>query len=75
MVRNDVTEVYGEVAAVRITVGILCAAVAVAIILITLLILYREGKKLMAMERAIRRLGSLELSAACGKPLIISGGS
>lgn len=53
MVRNDVTEVYGEVAAVRITMGILCAAVAVAITLITLLILYREGKKLMAMERAI----------------------
>ncbi len=63
MVRDNVTEVYGEVTEVRATVGILCAVVAVAIILITLLILYREGKELMVMERAIRRLGNLELSA------------
>ncbi|MDE6974443.1 MAG: methyl-accepting chemotaxis protein [Lachnospiraceae bacterium] len=63
IVRDNVTEVYGEVTEVRATVGILCAVVAVAIILITLLILYREGKELMVMERAIRRLGNLELSA------------
>ncbi len=63
MVRDNVTEVYGEVTAVRNTVGILCATVAAAIVLITLLILYREGKELMAMEKAIRRLGNLELSA------------
>ena len=30
---------------------------------LTLLILYREGRELMTMERAIRRLGNLELSA------------
>lgn len=48
---------------VRDTVGILCASVAAVIILVTLLILYREGRELMAMERAIRRLGNLELSA------------
>lgn len=30
--------------------------------LVTLLILYREGRELMVMERAIRRLGNLELS-------------
>ena len=47
----------------RVTVGILCASVAAVIILVTLLILYREGRELMAMERAIRRLGNLELSA------------
>ncbi len=47
----------------RDTVGILCASVAAVIILVTLLILYREGRELMAMERAIRRLGNLELSA------------
>lgn len=48
---------------VRVTVGILCASVAAVSILVTLLILYREGRELMAMERAIRRLGNLELSA------------
>lgn len=48
---------------VRVTVGILCASVAAVSILVTLLILYHEGRELMAMERAIRRLGNLELSA------------
>lgn len=63
MVRDSKEEVYGEVDNVRTTVGILCAAVASVIILITLLILYRESRALMIMERAIRRLGNLELSA------------
>ena len=63
MVRDDESEVYGKVVTVRVTVGILCASVAAVIILVTLLILYREGRELMAMERAIRRLGNLELSA------------
>ncbi len=63
MVRDDVAEVYAEVGAVRNAVGVLCAAVAAVIVLVTLLILYREGRELMAMERAIRRLGNLELSA------------
>lgn len=63
MVRDNVEEVYGNVGTVRTTVGIFCAAVAAVIILVTLLILYREGKELMVMERAIRRLGNLELSA------------
>ena len=43
--------------------GTVCAAVAVVIILVTLLILYRQGKELMAVERAIRCLGSLSLTA------------
>ncbi len=63
MVRDNKSEVYGKVTAVRINVGILCALVGAVIILATLLILYREGKELMAMERAIRHLGNLELSA------------
>lgn len=63
MVRDSATEVYASVGTVRIVVGALCAAVAVAIILITLLILYREGKELMAVERAIGHLGDLNLSA------------
>lgn len=63
MVRDNVDEVYGEVTDVRVTVGILCAVVEAVIMLVTLLILHREGKELMAMENAIGRLGNLELSA------------
>ncbi len=63
MIRDSATKVYGAVTSVRIVVGLLCAIMAVAIILITLLILHREGKELMALERAISRLGDLNLSA------------
>lgn len=63
MVHDNTEEVYAKVEIVRGTVGLLCAAVAMVIILATLLILYREGRELMTMERAIRRLGNLELSA------------
>lgn len=63
MVRDNAAEVYGKVSSVGKTVGILCAAVAAVIILVTLLILHRESRELMVMERAIRRLGNLELSA------------
>ncbi len=62
MVRDSVDEVYGEVETVRNTTGILCAVVTVMIILVTLLILHRESRELMVMERAIRRLGRLELT-------------
>lgn len=63
MVRDNTSEVYGSVSEVRDTVGLLCAAVAAFIILITLLILFREGRELMVLEKSIRRLGNLELSA------------
>lgn len=63
MVCEDADKVYGEVETVRANVGILCAVAAAVIILVTLLILYREGRELMLMESAIRRLGNLELSA------------
>lgn len=63
MVRDNADEVYGEVVNIKMIVGLLCACVAIAIILITLLILYREGRELMAVERAIRNLGDLDLSA------------
>lgn len=66
MVHDDVEEVYREVETVGGTVGVLCAMVAVVIILVILLILYREGRELMVMEGAIRRLGNLELSADRG---------
>ena len=63
MVRDNSAEVYASVSTVRFLVGILCAAMAVAIILVTLLILRREGQDLMTVERAIARLGDLNLSA------------
>lgn len=63
MVRDSEAEVYGQVASVRVSVGFLCAGVAAVIILITLIILHREGRELMLMEHAIQRLGNLELSA------------
>lgn len=66
MVHDDAEEVYREVETVRGTVGVLCAVVALIIIFVTLLILYREGRELMVMEGAIRRLGNLELSADSG---------
>lgn len=63
MVHDNTAEVYEKVAEVRTTTAILCAAVTAVIVLTTLLILYGEGRELMVMERAIRRLGTLELSA------------
>ena len=51
------------VTTVRILVGVLCAVTAAAVILITLLILWREGREPMVVERAIGRLGDLNLSA------------
>ena len=63
MVRNSAAQVYGAVTSVRVLVGVLCAVMAAAVILITLLILRREGRDLMVVERAIGRLGDLNLSA------------
>lgn len=63
MVRDNATEVYGTVTNVRILVGVLCAVTAAAVILLTLLLLRREGRELMVVERAIGRLGDLNLSA------------
>lgn len=63
MVRDNATEVYATVTTVRVLVGLLCAVTAAAVILIMLLMLRREGRDLMAVEQAIRRLGDLNLSA------------
>lgn len=63
MVRDNEAEVYAAVVNVRVLVGVLCAAMAAVVILITLLMLRREGRDLMAVERAIGRLGDLNLSA------------
>ena len=66
MVSDSAAEVYGSVTQVRFVVGILCAVMAVAIILVTLLILRREGRELMVVERAIGQLGDLNLSSNQG---------
>ena len=50
MVRDSAAEVYGAVTAVRVVVGALCAVMA-AIILVTLLILRREGRTLNSLIR------------------------
>lgn len=63
MVRDSETEVYGSVTTVRVLVGGLCAAMGVIITLVTLFILHREGKELMAVEHALHNLGDLNLSA------------
>lgn len=63
MVRDNAAEVYASVTNVRLLVGALCAVMAVVVILLTLLMLRREGKDLMTVERAIGRLGDLNLSA------------
>lgn len=63
LVRESAAQVFHAVTAVRIIVGVLCALVAAAIILITLLILRRESRELMVVEGAISSLGDLNLSA------------
>lgn len=63
MVRDSAAEVYREVETIRASVGVLCAGVGAVIVLVTLFILFMEGRELMVMEHAIQRLGNLELSA------------
>ncbi len=63
MVRDSTAEVYSEVEMIRSSVGVLCASVGVIIVLVTLFILFMEGRELMVMEHAIQRLGNLELTA------------
>lgn len=63
MVRDNAAEVYAAVTTVRVLVGGLCAVMAAAVVLITLSMLYRESRDLMAVERAIGSLGDLNLSA------------
>ncbi len=63
MVRDNATEVFSAVTTVRVLVGVLCAVMAAAVILLTLLLLRREGRDLMVVERAIGCLGDLNLSA------------
>ncbi len=63
MVQDGFEEVYQPVATVRLVTGSACAAVAVLIICVTLLILRRTGKELMIVERAISDMSEFNLSA------------
>ena len=63
MVRDTASDVYAAVTSVRVLVGVLCAIMAASVIVLTLLLLRREGRELMVVERAIGRLGDLNLSA------------
>ena len=63
MVRDNAAEIFQAVNSVRVVVGILCTVVGAAIILVTLLILQRQGRELMVVERAISHLDNLDLSA------------
>ncbi len=63
MIRNNAAEVYASTTVIRVLVGALCLVMAAAVILITLRLLRREGQALMVVERALSRLGELNLSA------------
>lgn len=63
MVQADSGEAYQSVRLVRILMGAACAVVAAMIILVTLLILRKTGKELMAVEKAIADLSEFNLSA------------
>ncbi len=66
MVRDSQSEIFRSVYQLQILAGIVCALVAVLIILVSLLRLQRVGRDLMDVERAMDRLGRLELSGDTG---------
>ncbi len=66
MVRDSQSEIFRSVYQLQILAGIVCALVAVLIILVSLLRLRRVGRDLMDVERAMDRLGRLELSGDTG---------
>lgn len=63
MVRDKTDEVYGTLSETRFTVGLICAAVTVLIILCLILMMRRVGRNLVTVERALSRLVRLELEA------------
>lgn len=66
MVRDNTKEVYHAVDEIRLTVGLICAAVTTLIILCLIGMMRRVGRNLVTVERAIGRLGQLELEADQG---------
>lgn len=63
MIRDNTSEVYRAVANTRLAVGLICAAITALIILFLILMMRRVGRNLVTVERAIGRLGRLELEA------------
>ncbi len=63
MVQADYSKVYSSVSRVRILMGAACAVVAVLIMLVSIAILKKTGKELMAVEKAIAGLSEFNLSA------------
>lgn len=66
MVQDNYSEVYRSVANVRIVMGVACAAVGAILVLVTLAILSKTGRDLMAVEKAISDLSEFNLSADKG---------
>ncbi len=66
MVRDSQSEIFRSVYQLQMLAGIVCALVAVLIILVSLLRLRRVGRDLMVVERAMDHLGRLELSGDSG---------
>ncbi len=66
MVRDSQGEIFRSVYQLKTLAGIVCALVATLIILISLLRLWRVGRDLMDVERAMEHLGQLELSGDSG---------
>ncbi len=66
MVRDSQGEIFYSVYQLQTLAGIVCALVAVLIIVVTLLRLRRVGRDLMDVEQAMDHLGQLELSGDDG---------
>jgi len=66
MVRDSQKEIFHSVYQLQMLAGVVCALVAVLIILVSLLRLRRVGRDLMDVERAMEHLGRLELCGESG---------
>ncbi len=66
LVRDSQDEIFRSVYQLQMLAGIVCALVAVLIIMFSLLRLRRVGQDLMDVEQAMKHLGQLELSDGSG---------
>jgi len=66
MVRDSQSEIFRSVYLLQLLSGAICVVSAAMIILVSLLRLYRVGRDLMVVEKAVERLGRLELSSDDG---------
>lgn len=61
MVRDNADEVYSTVASIQLKVGFICVAVLLLILTGLIVMMRRVGHSLVTVERAIERLGQLDL--------------